>query len=69
MRGFAARLVQEGVVADRGPGLSFLNWTEEVESGDQPSMGYGYKIILDNLERVFLHTGAEGTTLVLDRSL
>jgi len=57
------------VVADRGPGLSFLNWTEEVETGDQASMGYGYKIILDNLERVFLHTGAEGTTLVLDRSL
>jgi len=57
------------ILADRGPGLSFINWTEDGEASGQPSMGYGYKIILDNLERVFLHTGAEGTTLVLDRSI
>jgi hypothetical protein len=32
-------------------------------------MGYGYKIILDNLESVYLHTGDEGTTLILDRTI
>ncbi len=57
------------VVTDRGPGLNFMNWTEEAGGASQPSMGYGYKIILDNLERVYLHTGAEGTTLVLDRTI
>jgi len=58
------------IVADRGPGLNFLNWTESAGGGTgQPSMGYGYKIILDNLERVYLHTGDEGTTLVLDRTI
>ena len=57
------------IVADRGPGLSFINWTEDGDAAGQPSMGYGYKIILDNLERVFLHTGLEGTTLVLDSSI
>jgi hypothetical protein len=57
------------IVADRGPGLNVLNWTEEAGGVNQPSMGYGYKIILDNLERVHLHTGAEGTTLVLDRTI
>ncbi len=55
------------IVADRGPGLNFLNWIGP--GGDQPSMGYGYKIILDNLEHVYLHTGSEGTTLILDRTL
>jgi anti-sigma regulatory factor (Ser/Thr protein kinase) len=66
------RLVDDrlrAIVADRGPGLNFLNWTEEAGGAGQPSMGYGYKIILDNLERVYLHTGAEGTTLVLDRTI
>jgi anti-sigma regulatory factor (Ser/Thr protein kinase) len=57
------------VVADSGPGLNFMNWTEEAGGVYQPSMGYGYKIILDNLERVYLHTGSEGTTLVLDRTI
>ena len=57
------------IVADRGAGLNFLNWTGDADTGSQPSMGYGYKIILDNLERVHLHTGSEGTTLVLDRTI
>ena len=57
------------VVADRGPGLNFMNWTEKAGGVYQPSMGYGYKIILDNLEHVYLHTGSEGTTLVLDRTI
>jgi anti-sigma regulatory factor (Ser/Thr protein kinase) len=57
------------IVADRGAGLNFLNWTGDADAGSQPSMGYGYKIILDNLERVHLHTGSEGTTLVLDRTI
>ena len=30
-------------------------------------MGYGYKIILDYLDAVGLHTGPGGTTLLLDR--
>jgi anti-sigma regulatory factor (Ser/Thr protein kinase) len=55
------------IVADRGPGLNFINWTEA--GSRQPSMGYGYKIILDTLERVYLHTGDEGTTLVLDHTI
>ena len=57
------------VVADRGPGLNFLNWTDEDGGLNQPSMGYGFKIILDNIERVCLHTGDEGTTLILDRTI
>jgi anti-sigma regulatory factor (Ser/Thr protein kinase) len=55
------------VVADEGPGLSFLNWLEPPAKGGQASMGYGYKIILDYLDSVALHTGGGGTTLVLDR--
>jgi anti-sigma regulatory factor (Ser/Thr protein kinase) len=55
------------VVSDEGPGLSFLNWIEPPAKGGQASMGYGYKIILDYLDAVALHTGPGGTTLVLDR--
>ncbi len=55
------------VVADAGPGLNFLNWIEPPHVGGQASMGYGFKIILDNLDAVALHTGPDGTTLVLDR--
>ncbi len=55
------------VVADEGPGLSFLNWIEPPATGGQASMGYGYKIILDYLDAVALHTGPRGTTLLLDR--
>jgi anti-sigma regulatory factor (Ser/Thr protein kinase) len=55
------------VVADEGPGLNFLNWIEPPSRGGQASMGYGYKIILDYLDAVALHTGPEGTTLLLDR--
>jgi anti-sigma regulatory factor (Ser/Thr protein kinase) len=55
------------VVADQGPGLSFLNWIEPPARGGQASMGYGYKIILDYLDAVGLHTGPGGTTLLLDR--
>jgi serine/threonine-protein kinase RsbW len=55
------------IVADEGPGLSFLNWIEPPTKGGQASMGYGYKIILDYLDAVALHTGPGGTTLLLDR--
>jgi len=55
------------IVADQGPGLSFLNWIEPPSKGGQASMGYGYKIILDYLDAVALHTGPGGTTLLLDR--
>jgi anti-sigma regulatory factor (Ser/Thr protein kinase) len=55
------------VVADKGPGLNFLNWIEPPAQHGQASMGYGYKIILDHLDAVALHTGPEGTTLLLDR--
>jgi anti-sigma regulatory factor (Ser/Thr protein kinase) len=56
------------VVADEGPGLSFLNWIEPPsKGGGQASMGYGYKIILDYLDSIALHTGPTGTTLLLDR--
>jgi anti-sigma regulatory factor (Ser/Thr protein kinase) len=55
------------VVSDEGPGLSFHNWIEPPAKGGQASMGYGYKIILDYLDAVALHTGPGGTTLVLDR--
>jgi anti-sigma regulatory factor (Ser/Thr protein kinase) len=54
------------VVADRGPGLNFINWMEPPSSGGQASMGYGLKIILDNLDTVGLHTGESGTILLLD---
>ena len=55
------------VVADDGPGLNFLNWIDPPGQGGQASMGYGYKIILDYLDAVGLHTGPSGTTLLLDR--
>ena len=55
------------VVADQGGGLNFLNWIEPPATGGQASMGYGYKIILDYLDSVGLHTGPRGTTLLLDR--
>jgi anti-sigma regulatory factor (Ser/Thr protein kinase) len=55
------------VVADRGPGLNFLNWSEAPAARRQASMGYGFKIILDNLDAVALHTGPCGTTVLLDR--
>ena len=55
------------VVADDGPGLNFLNWIEPPTEKGQASMGYGFKIILDYLDAVALHTGPEGTTLLLDR--
>jgi anti-sigma regulatory factor (Ser/Thr protein kinase) len=55
------------VVADEGPGLNFLNWIEPPTVKGQASMGYGFKIILDNLDAVGLHTGQSGTTLLLDR--
>jgi len=54
------------VVADRGAGLNFVNWMEPPTDGGQASMGYGLKIILDNLDAVGLHTGESGTTLILD---
>jgi anti-sigma regulatory factor (Ser/Thr protein kinase) len=56
------------VVADQGSGLRFLNWIEPPSKGGQASMGYGYKIILDYLDAVALHTGPAGTTLLLDRT-
>ena len=55
------------VVSDRGSGLNFFNWLEAPSTGAQASMGYGYKIILDHVDRVCLHTGPQGTTLVLDQ--
>ena len=55
------------VVADHGPGLNFLNWIEPPSKGGQASMGYGFKIIVDNLDAVGLHTAPTGTTLILDR--
>jgi anti-sigma regulatory factor (Ser/Thr protein kinase) len=57
------------VVADRGPGLNFINWMEPPADDGQASMGYGLKIILDNLDAVGLHTGRSGTTLLLDRTI
>ena len=55
------------VVADEGPGSSFLNSDEPPAKSGQASMGYGFKIILDNLDAVSLRTTATGTTLILDR--
>jgi serine/threonine-protein kinase RsbW len=55
------------VVADKGPGLNFLNWIDPPAKGGQASMGYGFKIIMENLDAVGLHTAPTGTTLILDR--
>ena len=55
------------VVSDRGPGLNFLNWIEPPDVSGQASMGYGFKIITENLDVVGLHTRPAGTTLLLDR--
>jgi anti-sigma regulatory factor (Ser/Thr protein kinase) len=56
------------VVVDHGAGLSFANWIDPSATAGQASMGYGYKIILDYLDAVALHTGTSGTTLLLDRT-
>lgn len=55
------------VVADAGPGLNFLNWLEPPSPHGQVSMGYGYRIMLEHLDAVGLHTGPGGTTVILDR--
>jgi anti-sigma regulatory factor (Ser/Thr protein kinase) len=55
------------VVADEGSGLNFLNWIDPPTVKGQASMGYGFKIILDNLDAVGLHASQTGTTLLLDR--
>ncbi len=55
------------VVADEGPGMNFFNWIEPPTKKGQASMGYGFRIILDYLDAVGLHTGQMGTTLLLDR--
>jgi anti-sigma regulatory factor (Ser/Thr protein kinase) len=57
------------VVADEGPGLNFLNWIEPPSERGQASMGYGFKIIVDYLDGVGLHTGCAGTTVILDRKI
>ncbi|NLG64726.1 MAG: ATP-binding protein [Actinobacteria bacterium] len=56
------------VVADTGPGLTFLNWYDKPAAGMQPSMGYGYRIILEHIDRISLHTCPSGTTLLLDQT-
>ncbi len=66
---FCLRLLPDrlrAVTADEGPGLNFLNWMGAPGNG-QTSMGYGFKIILDQLDSVGLYTGEQGTTLLLDR--
>jgi anti-sigma regulatory factor (Ser/Thr protein kinase) len=55
------------VVSDQGAGLNFLNWIEPPTASGTASMGYGFKIILDHLDAVGLHTRPTGTTLTLDR--
>lgn len=64
LRGLDDRL--RAVLADHGPGLNFVNWMDLPAEDGQASMGYGLKIILDNLDSVGLHTGEAGTTLLLD---
>jgi anti-sigma regulatory factor (Ser/Thr protein kinase) len=54
------------IVADQGPGMNFLNWIGPPQQKGQASMGYGFKIILDHLDAVWLRTGQAGTTLLLD---
>ena len=55
------------VISDSGHGLNFLNWGSKRAVDSTPSMGYGFKIILDNLDAVGLFTSPLGTTLILDR--
>ena len=57
------------VLSDQGPGLNFANWAMTPAKSNQASMGYGLKIIIDNFDSVGLHTGPNGTTLVLDHLL
>jgi len=54
------------VVADDGPGLNFENWMGPPPKDGQASMGYGLKIVLDNLDTVGLNSSESGTTLLLD---
>lgn len=55
------------VVSDRGRGLNFLNWIDPPDASGQASMGYGFKIMTENLDVVGLYTQPDGTTLLLDR--
>ena len=55
------------IVSDNGPGLNFLNWMDPPSQNGQASMGYGFQIIVENLDAVGLHSAPTGTTLILDR--
>ncbi|MEZ5125573.1 MAG: ATP-binding protein [Thermoleophilia bacterium] len=55
------------VVDDSGTGLNFLSWRDGPRVDSSPSMGYGFKIILESFDTVGLHSGSSGTTLILDR--
>jgi serine/threonine-protein kinase RsbT len=57
------------VITDDGPGLNFLNWIDAPVESQQASMGYGFKIMLENMDAISLHTGSAGTTLILDRKI
>lgn len=59
-------------VEDRGPGIDFSQLPKSTLMkgfSTKPSLGYGYTIMLELLDRVFLCTSPHGTTLVLEMFL
>ena len=57
------------LVDDNGPGIDFAHLPSAVLTAGYstaPSLGMGYSILLEMLDRVFLCTGEGGTTLILE---
>lgn len=57
------------LVDDNGPGIDFTHLPSAVLTAGYstaPSLGMGYSILLEMLDRVFLCTGEGGTTLILE---
>jgi PAS domain S-box-containing protein len=59
-------------VSDSGPGIEHLTLPRVLllrGFSTKPSLGIGYTVMLDVADRIFLHTGAEGTTVILAKEI
>jgi len=59
-------------VEDKGPGIDFANITKSTLMkgySTKPSLGYGFTIILELMDRIFLSTNPGGTTVVMEMNI
>lgn len=75
-RGHVAALLHEGqlrvVVSDHGAGIPYEILPKAVLTegySTQVSLGKGFAVMLKYLDRIRLHTSAQGTTIILEHSL